>query len=56
MKFREVLALLRRDGWMEARQRGSHIQFTHPTKPGTLHGRGQEEPRGSSGHSELILN
>jgi predicted RNA binding protein YcfA (HicA-like mRNA interferase family) len=50
MKFREVLALLRRDGWMEVRQRRGHIRFTHPTKPGTITSAGkknQEVPPGA---------
>ena len=25
-----------RDGWMQVRTRGSHRQFTHPFKPGTV--------------------
>ncbi len=33
---REALALLRRDGWVQVQQRGSHRQFTHPTKPGKV--------------------
>jgi predicted RNA binding protein YcfA (HicA-like mRNA interferase family) len=24
------------DGWRQVRQRGSHRQFHHPTKPGTV--------------------
>ncbi|HUY42400.1 MAG TPA: type II toxin-antitoxin system HicA family toxin [Acidimicrobiales bacterium] len=24
------------DGWVQVRQRGSHRQFRHPTKPGTV--------------------
>jgi predicted RNA binding protein YcfA (HicA-like mRNA interferase family) len=28
--------LLKADGWRELRQAGSHIHFTHPTKPGRL--------------------
>jgi len=36
MKFREVLALLFRDGWTERAQRGSHIQLIHPKKPGVI--------------------
>jgi predicted RNA binding protein YcfA (HicA-like mRNA interferase family) len=36
MKIREVLKILRRDGWFIVRQTGSHRQFHHPTKPGTL--------------------
>ena len=36
MKYREVMKLLRDDGWREIpeRTRGSHIQLRHPTKPG----------------------
>ena len=36
MKIREVLKILRRDGWFVVRQTGSHRQFHHPTKPGTV--------------------
>ena len=36
MKVREVLALLESDGWYLVRTRGSHRQFKHPTKPGTV--------------------
>jgi predicted RNA binding protein YcfA (HicA-like mRNA interferase family) len=28
--------MLVRDGWYEARQRGSHRQYRHPTKPGLV--------------------
>lgn len=36
MKIRDVLTLLHRDGWVLARTRGSHRQFTHPAKPGKV--------------------
>ncbi|MCE9626415.1 MAG: type II toxin-antitoxin system HicA family toxin [Candidatus Eisenbacteria bacterium] len=36
MKIRDVLKLLRSDGWVLARQRGSHRQFWHPEKPGLI--------------------
>ena len=36
MKVREVLRVLRADGWTIARIRGSHRQLTHPTKRGTV--------------------
>ena len=36
MTVREVLTILRRDGWFLVRQRGSHRQFHHATKPGTV--------------------
>ena len=36
MTVREVLSILRRDGWFLVRQRGSHRQFHHGTKAGTV--------------------
>ena len=36
MKVRDVLRLLRDDGWYLARQRGSHQQYKHPTKRGLV--------------------
>lgn len=36
MKVADVLKLLREDGWRQVRQKGSHRQFQHPTKPGTV--------------------
>lgn len=36
MKVREILRLLREEGWVEVATRGSHVQFKHPTKPGRV--------------------
>ncbi|NPV74644.1 MAG: type II toxin-antitoxin system HicA family toxin [Pelotomaculum sp.] len=36
MKVREVIKLLREDGWYLVNQEGSHRQFKHPTKPGRV--------------------
>ena len=36
MKVREVVKLLEADGWHLARTRGSHRQYKHPTKAGTV--------------------
>lgn len=36
MKVRDVLKLLHRDGWYLARTNGSHRQFHHASKPGTV--------------------
>ena len=36
MKVREVLRLLRRDGWFLVASRGSHRQFKHESKPGRV--------------------
>ena len=36
MKAREIIRILEQDGWRLVRQKGSHMQFKHPTKPGTV--------------------
>jgi predicted RNA binding protein YcfA (HicA-like mRNA interferase family) len=36
LKIRDVIKLLEQDGWKLARIRGSHRQYHHPTKPGTV--------------------
>ena len=36
MKVREILKLIKNDGWYEVGQTGSHRQFKHPTKPGKV--------------------
>ena len=36
MKVRDVIQLLETDGWSQVRQRGSHRQYKHPTKPGLV--------------------
>jgi predicted RNA binding protein YcfA (HicA-like mRNA interferase family) len=36
VKIREVIALLEGKGWFQVRQKGSHRQFHHPTRPGTV--------------------
>lgn len=36
MKVRELIRLLEEDGWELKRTRGSHRQFKHPQKPGTV--------------------
>lgn len=36
MTVREVIKLLKKDGWTEYETRGSHIQFKHPTKKGKV--------------------
>lgn len=54
MKVRELLALLREDGWVEQPGKGtgsSHRHFRHPTKPGLItiafHGANREVPKGT---------
>lgn len=36
VKVSKILRDLRRDGWYLDRQKGSHRQFKHPTKKGTV--------------------
>jgi predicted RNA binding protein YcfA (HicA-like mRNA interferase family) len=36
MKVREVLKRLKKEGWILDHQTGSHRQFVHPIKPGTV--------------------
>lgn len=36
MTVRELLKRIEADGWAMVRQRGSHRQFKHATKPGTV--------------------
>ena len=36
MTAREILKKLRKDGWYEVDQDGSHLQLKHPTKPGKV--------------------
>jgi predicted RNA binding protein YcfA (HicA-like mRNA interferase family) len=34
VRVQELLARLQADGWFQVRQKGSHRQFHHPSKPG----------------------
>jgi predicted RNA binding protein YcfA (HicA-like mRNA interferase family) len=36
MKVGEMIAMLEADGWAQVRMRGSHRQFKHPWKTGTV--------------------
>ncbi len=36
VKVREVLKILKNDGWYHTRTRGSHRQFRHPSKRGLV--------------------
>lgn len=35
-KVRDMIKLVEADGWRLSRTRGSHRQYHHPTKPGTV--------------------
>ncbi len=36
MKSAEIIKKLKQAGWKEVRQKGSHKQFRHPERPGTV--------------------
>ena len=36
MKVRDLIRLLADEGWLLARQKGSHRQFKHPTRRGLV--------------------
>ncbi len=36
MKFREIVKILQDHGWRQKGIKGSHYQFTNPTKPGKI--------------------
>jgi predicted RNA binding protein YcfA (HicA-like mRNA interferase family) len=36
MKIREIIRMLKDDGWLLIAQRGSHQQWKHPTKLGRV--------------------
>ncbi|MDQ3557040.1 MAG: type II toxin-antitoxin system HicA family toxin [Gemmatimonadota bacterium] len=36
MKVRDLVHLLEQDGWLHVRTKGSHHQYKHPTKRGTV--------------------
>jgi predicted RNA binding protein YcfA (HicA-like mRNA interferase family) len=36
MDSRDIIKALKADGWVQVAQKGSHVQFTHPEKPGRV--------------------
>ncbi|MCH7535993.1 MAG: type II toxin-antitoxin system HicA family toxin [Bacteroidetes bacterium] len=52
MKVKEVLKLLKKDGWYLVRQKGSHKQFKHPDKKGLVtvsdHGKDDDLAKGTA--------
>lgn len=55
MKVREILRLIELDGWFLVRTTGSHRQFHHPTKPGTVTVAGQPNKTMPPGTLNSIL-
>jgi predicted RNA binding protein YcfA (HicA-like mRNA interferase family) len=36
MGSRQIIALLQAAGWLRIAQKGSHVQFKHPSRPGRV--------------------
>ncbi|HEX4321271.1 MAG TPA: type II toxin-antitoxin system HicA family toxin [Acidobacteriaceae bacterium] len=36
MKAKDIIRVIEKDGWNLVRQKGSHMHFQHPIKPGTV--------------------
>jgi predicted RNA binding protein YcfA (HicA-like mRNA interferase family) len=36
MNSRDIITALKADGWIQVAQKGSHVQFKHPVKPGRV--------------------
>lgn len=36
LNSREIIRILEREGWVRAAQKGSHVHFEHPGKPGKV--------------------
>jgi predicted RNA binding protein YcfA (HicA-like mRNA interferase family) len=36
MKIRDIIKILESYGWKQVRMKGSHRQFRHPDRPGTV--------------------
>jgi predicted RNA binding protein YcfA (HicA-like mRNA interferase family) len=36
MNSRDIISALKADGWIQVAQKGSHVQFKHPVKPGRV--------------------
>jgi predicted RNA binding protein YcfA (HicA-like mRNA interferase family) len=53
MKVKDVIKMIKDDGWYEVRQRGSHKKFKHPTKKAlvtiSFHKLSDEVKRGTLG-------
>ncbi|HZR74250.1 type II toxin-antitoxin system HicA family toxin [Bradyrhizobium sp.] len=36
MKSTDIISALKKDGWFQVAQKGSHVQFKHKIKPGRV--------------------
>ena len=54
-KVKDLLAQIHADGWHLVRQKGSHRQYHHPSKPGTVTVAGKESVEVPPGTLNSIL-
>ncbi len=51
MKVKEIISILKNDGWFQVSQKGSHKQFKHLTKAGRVtvpdHGQNKDLAKGT---------
>lgn len=51
MKVKEIISMLKKDGWFQVAQKGSHKQFKHPIKTGRVtvpdHGKSKDLAKGT---------
>lgn len=55
MKVKDVVKMIEKDGWYLVRTRGSHRQFHHDKKPGTVTVAGKESIEMPPGTLNSIL-
>ena len=55
MKVKELIKMIEQDGWYLIRTRGSHRQFHHPDKPGTVTIAGKESVDVPPGTQNSVL-
>jgi predicted RNA binding protein YcfA (HicA-like mRNA interferase family) len=54
-RVRDLIKQLEVDGWVQVRQRGSHRQFRHPSKTGTVTVAGKESADVPAGTLNSVL-
>ena len=55
MKVKEIINIIEKDGWFFVRQKGSHRQFNHLTKTGTVTIAGKPSDDIAKGTEKSIL-
>jgi predicted RNA binding protein YcfA (HicA-like mRNA interferase family) len=55
MKVKELIKLVEADGWFPVRVKGSHRQFHHPVKSGTVTIAGKESVDMPKGTANSVL-